>query len=72
MSNAAGNMTWGQISEVVFMLLLPIFLKKYGIKKTLLVGMLAWVIRYVLFAYGNAGSGVWMLFLGILFAWDML
>ncbi|MEZ5058201.1 MAG: nucleoside permease [Saprospiraceae bacterium] len=66
MANAAGNMSWGQISEVLFMLALPVFLKKYGIKRTLLLGMFAWVLRYLLFAYGDAGSGVWMLFLGIL------
>lgn len=65
MKAAAGNMAFGQLSEVGFMLLLPLFLKKYGIKKTLIVGMLAWVIRYVLFAFGDVGSQVWMLFLGI-------
>ena len=66
MENAAGNMTFGQVSEVFFMLLLPVFLKRYGLKTTLLVGMAAWAIRYLLFAYGNAGAGVWMLFSGIL------
>ncbi len=66
MKNAAGNMTFGQISEVAFMLLLPVFFKRYGLKITLLVGMAAWAIRYLLFAYGDAGQGVWMLFLGIL------
>ena len=66
MENAAGNMTFGQLSEVFFMLLLPIFLKRYGLKTTLLVGMAAWVVRYLLFAYGNAGAGVWMLFSGII------
>lgn len=65
LANATGKMTIGQLSEVLFMLLLPLFLKKYGIKKTLLFGMLAWALRYVLFAYGNADSGVWMLLLGI-------
>ena len=65
MKAAAGNMVFGQLSEVGFMLLLPLFLKKYGIKKTLIVGMLAWAIRYVLFAFGDVGSQVWMLFLGI-------
>ncbi|NER17185.1 nucleoside permease [Spongiivirga citrea] len=55
----------GQISEVLFMLLLPIFFKKFGFKKTILVGMLAWAIRYVLFAYGNAGDLFFMLAVGI-------
>ncbi len=66
MENAAGNMTLGQVSEVFFMLLLPIFLKRFGLKTTLLVGMAAWTIRYLLFAYGDAGQGVWMLFSGII------
>jgi nucleoside transporter len=66
MENAAGNMTFGQASEVFFMLLLPLFLKRFGLKTTLLVGMAAWAIRYLLFAYGNAGPGVWMLFSGII------
>lgn len=65
MSNATGKQAIGQISEVAFMLLLPVFLTRYGIKKTLLFGMLAWAIRYVLFAYGNADSGTWMLLIGI-------
>ena len=64
-ANQTGKMTIGQISEVLFMLLLPIFLKRYGIKKTLLFGMMAWGIRYGLFAYGNAGSSAWMLLIGI-------
>jgi nucleoside transporter len=66
MADAAGNMTFGQISEIVFMLLLPFFLKRFGLKKTLIAGMAAWVLRYILFAYGDTGQGVWMLFLGIL------
>ena len=64
-SNATGKMTIGQGSEVLFMLLLPIFLKRYGIKKTLLLGMAAWAIRYVLFAFGDADNGVFMLLVGI-------
>ena len=64
-SNPTGKMTIGQISEVLFMLLLPIFLKKYGIKKTLLFGMLAWALRYVLFAFGNSDELVFMLITGI-------
>jgi nucleoside transporter len=66
MEAAAGKMTFGQMSEVAFMLLLPLFLKKYGIKMTLLVGMVAWVVRYLLFAYGDAGEGTWMLIFGII------
>lgn len=65
MANAAGNMSFGQISEAFFLLLLPIFLKRFGLKTTILIGMLAWVIRYALFAFGDAGSNIWMLFLGI-------
>ena len=66
MSEAADKMTYGQMSEVFFMLLLPLFLKKYGIKLTLLVGMLAWVVRYLLFAYGAGGEETWMLIFGII------
>ena len=60
--------TWaslGQISEVLFMLLLPFFFAKYGFKKTILFGMLAWGIRYSLFAYGNSGDLFFMLVIGI-------
>ena len=64
-SNPTGKMTIGQISEVLFMLLLPFFFKKYGFKKTILAGMLAWTVRYLLFAYGNAGELTFMLLLGI-------
>ena len=63
--NPTGKMTIGQVSEVVFMLLLPFFFKKFGFKKTILVGMLAWVLRYVLFAYGNSGEMALMLITGI-------
>lgn len=66
MANAAGVMTLGQISEALFILLLPLFLNKYGIKKTLIVGMLAWSLRYVLFALGDIGSNLWMLLFGII------
>jgi len=65
MQNPTGKMTIGQISEVLFMLLLPVFFKKYGFKKTILAGMLAWVVRYLLFAYGNAGELTFMLLIGI-------
>lgn len=65
MDNPTGKMTIGQASEVLFLLALPIFFKKFGFKKTILVGMLAWAIRYVLFAYGNAGELSFMLLIGI-------
>ncbi|GAA4278340.1 nucleoside permease [Aquimarina mytili] len=64
-SNPAAKMTIGQASEVIFMLLLPFFFKKFGFKMTLLVGMLAWAIRYLLFAYGNSGELAFMLITGI-------
>ena len=64
--NAAGKMTLGQMSEIGFMLLMPWCFARLGVKKLLLIGMLAWVTRYVLFAYGDPGTGVWMLYGGIL------
>jgi nucleoside transporter len=63
--NPTGKMTIGQASEVIFLLFIPIFFKRFGFKKTILVGMLAWAVRYVLFAYGNAGPLSFMLILGI-------
>ncbi len=64
-NNPTGKMTIGQASEVIFMLLLPYFFTKFGFKKTIMVGMLAWTIRYLLFAYGNAGDLAFMLIIGI-------
>ncbi len=66
MKAAASKMVFGQISEVLFLLLLPIFINRYGIKNALIVGILAWGIRYILFAYGNVGTQVWMLIFGII------
>ncbi len=63
--NPAGKMTIGQISEVIFMLLLPVFFTRFGFKKTILVGMLAWTIRYLMFSIGDAGSGAYLLLIGI-------
>jgi len=65
-SNAAGKMTLGQMSEVFFMILMPWFFRRLGVKKMLLVGMAAWTARYVLFAYGDNAALVWMLYSGIL------
>ena len=66
LSEAATKMTLGQASELGFMLLLPIALVRMGVKKIMLVGMAAWALRYAMFAYGNTGSMVWALYLGIL------
>lgn len=63
--NIAGTQTLGQMSEVVFMLLMPLFFARLGVKKMLLVGMLAWVIRYTLFALGAPESVIWMIIIGI-------
>ncbi len=63
--NAAGKMTGGQMSELLFMVTLPWFFKRLGVKYTLTLGMLAWVVRYLMFGFGNAGTLVWMLYLGI-------
>jgi nucleoside transporter len=64
--NAAGKMTLGQMSEIGFMLVMPVFFARLGVKKMLLIGMLAWTVRYLLFAWGNNGALVWMLYVGIL------
>lgn len=63
--NPTGKMAIGQISEALFLLLIPVFFVRYGFKKTILVGMLAWAIRYALFAYGNGGDLSFMLIIGI-------
>ncbi|HEV3138626.1 MAG TPA: MFS transporter, partial [Pirellulales bacterium] len=62
---AASKMTIGQMSEIFFMLIMPFFFARLGVKYMLLIGMIAWATRYVLFAYGDAGTGMWMLYFGI-------
>ncbi|MBW0000898.1 MAG: nucleoside permease [Verrucomicrobia bacterium] len=65
-ANAAGKMTMGQISELFFMLVMPFFFVRLGIKKVLFLGMLAWFVRYLLFAFGNPQGLVFMYYAGIL------
>ena len=64
--NAAGKMTLGQVSEVVMMLLMPLIFRRASVKVILMLGLLAWSVRYGLLAYGNAGAGMWMFYVAIL------
>lgn len=64
-ASAAGKQTLGQASEVLFMLAVPWFLARFGVKWTLLFGMAAWAARYVLFAFGDAGELGMFLLAGI-------
>ena len=61
----ASTMTIGQMSEIFFMILIPFFFRKLGVKWMILIGMLAWVSRYVLFAIGAPEQIHWMIFLGV-------
>jgi nucleoside transporter len=63
---AAGKMSMGQMSEMIFLFLMPLFFARLGVKKMLLIGMAAWVIRYLCFAYGDTGGGMWLLYSGII------
>lgn len=64
-AHATGKQTLGQASELCFMLLLPLFLKRYGMKATLLMGMVAWAVRYALFSFGDASQLEWLLLVGL-------
>lgn len=66
LENAAGKMTMGQMSEIFFMLVMPFFFVRLGVKKMIMFGMAAWVARYLLFAFGNNDTLVWMLYAGII------
>jgi nucleoside transporter len=55
----------GQVSEFLFLLVMPFLFVRFGVKKMLAIGMLAWVLRYVFFAYGDANAGYWMLIGGV-------
>ncbi len=63
--NSTAWASLGQVSELLFLLLLPYFFKRFGFKKTILAGMAAWAVRYLLFSYGNAGELFFMLVTGI-------
>lgn len=66
MQSTAGIQSLGQVSEILFMLLMPVLFIRFGVKKMLAIGMLAWAVRYGLFAYGNIDANYWMLIVGIL------
>lgn len=65
MEDPTAKMSIGQVSEALFLLLIPYFFKKFGFKITILAGMLAWTVRYLLFAYGDTGELAFMLIIGI-------
>ncbi len=65
-NNAAGQMSLGQMSETLFMFLMPLFFLRFGVKKMLLFGMAAWALRYLLFGYADGNANAWMLYGGIL------
>jgi nucleoside transporter len=63
---AASKMILGQISEALFILAIPFLFNRIGVKNMLLMGMVAWILRYVCFAYGNIDANLWMLYAGII------
>jgi nucleoside transporter len=66
LENAAGKMILGQVSEALFILAIPFLFNNIGVKNMLLLGMTAWILRYVCFAFGDIGAGTWMLYAGII------
>ncbi len=66
MESAASKMILGQVSEAIFILAIPFLFNSIGVKKMLLIGMIAWVLRYIFFAYGNVEATTWMLYAGII------
>jgi nucleoside transporter len=63
--NAAAKQTLGQFSEAIFILAIPLLFNKIGVKNMLMLGIIAWLLRYIFFAFGDPGPGMWMLYLGI-------
>jgi MFS family permease len=66
MKNVTSNMTFGQISEAFFILLIPFFFRRLGVKWMIAFGMVAWSVRFLFFGFGDAGPNEWMLFAGII------
>ena len=66
MENAAGKMTMGQFSEGLFILAIPFLFYRIGVKNMVLIGMIAWFLRYICFAHGDSGANLWMLYAGII------
>jgi nucleoside transporter len=66
MDNTAGKMTMGQVSEAVFILAIPFLFRRIGVKNMLLLGMTAWILRYICFAFGDTSANIWMLYAGII------
>ncbi len=65
-NNATALISLSQISEALCILMIPFFLKRYGIKNVMMIAMVAWVLRFGLFGLGNPGSGLWMFILSML------
>lgn len=64
-AESGATMTIGQMSEIFFMLLIPFFFRRLGVKNMILIGMACWVLRYLLFAFGAADQTTWMLLLAV-------
>jgi nucleoside transporter len=64
-ANVGGTMSIGQMSELAFMFSMPWLYRRFGVKPLLLVGMVAWALRYALFAIGDGGDGLWAVYLGV-------
>jgi nucleoside transporter len=66
MSNVESKMSLGQVSEIVFMLVLPFLYQKIGIKKILILGLIAWILRFICFGYGDGIKSEWILYIAII------
>ena len=65
MNYIPNKVSLGQVSEIAFLLILPLFIARFGVKRVLFIGMAAWLIRYILFANGDLDGGLWMIYGGI-------